>query len=93
MDVADDELRATIRMIWPLQADKMTDLLVPRREKGNKRTLTVGKIYAGLLILESWRTCRFGRTSHHLGVSDIFLHDNVFLVIGFLIFVNFFHFN
>lgn len=69
MDIADDELRDTIRMIWPLQADKMTDLLVPRREKGDKRTLTTGKIYAGLLILESWRTTRFGKTQTHLGVS------------------------
>lgn len=93
MDIADDELRATIRMIWPLQADKMTDLLVPRREKSNKRTLTVGKIYAGILILESWRTSRFGRTSHHLGVSDIFSHVNVFFVEGFLIFLISFHFH
>ncbi|XP_031635540.1 voltage-dependent calcium channel type A subunit alpha-1-like isoform X2 [Contarinia nasturtii] len=67
MDVADDELRETIRMIWPLQADKMTDLLVPRRVKGDKRTLTAGKIYAGLLILESWRTTRFGKLQSHLG--------------------------
>ncbi|XP_055309467.1 voltage-dependent calcium channel type A subunit alpha-1-like isoform X3 [Sitodiplosis mosellana] len=67
MDIADDELRETIRMIWPLQADKMTDLLVPRREIGDKRTLTTGKIYAGLLILESWRTTRFGKTQTHLG--------------------------
>lgn len=71
MDVADDELRDTIRMIWPLQADKMTDLLVPRREKGDRRTLSTGKIYAGLLILESWRTCRFGQTQTHLGVSKM----------------------
>lgn len=70
MDIADDELRDTIRMIWPLQADKMTDLLVPRREKNSeKRILSTGKIYAGLLILESWRTTRFGKTQTHLGVS------------------------
>lgn len=71
MDIADDELRDTIRMIWPLQADKMTDLLVPRREKGGeRRILSTGKIYAGLLILESWRTTRFGQTQNHLGVSN-----------------------
>lgn len=70
MDTADSELRETIRMIWPLQADKMVDLLVPRREKNeNRRTLSTGKIYAGLLILESWRTTRFGQSTHHLGVS------------------------
>lgn len=27
----------------------------------NKGKMTVGKIYAALLILESWRTTRFGR--------------------------------
>lgn len=69
MDVADDELRDTIRMIWPLQADKMVDLLVPRRERGGAPTLSTGKIYAGLLILESWRTTRFQRPDNQLGVS------------------------
>jgi hypothetical protein len=32
MDQADDELRDTIRNIWPLQAKKMLDLLIPRNE-------------------------------------------------------------
>lgn len=32
MDQADDELRETIRNIWPLQAKKMLDLLIPRNE-------------------------------------------------------------
>lgn len=32
MDQADDELRETIRNIWPLQAKKMLDLLIPRKE-------------------------------------------------------------
>jgi hypothetical protein len=32
MDQADDELRDTIRNIWPLQAKKMLDLLIPRKE-------------------------------------------------------------
>ncbi|XP_048506525.1 voltage-dependent calcium channel type A subunit alpha-1 isoform X22 [Athalia rosae] len=61
MDRADDELRVTIQNIWPLQAKKMLDLLIPRNEKLHKDKLTVGKIYAALLILESWRTTRFGR--------------------------------
>ncbi|XP_023288257.1 voltage-dependent calcium channel type A subunit alpha-1 [Orussus abietinus] len=61
MDQADEELRDTVRNIWPLQAKKMLDLLIPRSEELNKNKLTVGKIYAGLLILESWRTTRFGQ--------------------------------
>lgn len=77
MDTADQELRETIRMIWPLQADKMTDLLVPRREKTERRTLTTGKIYAGLLILEAWRTSRFGQMRNRLGVKYSFTSATV----------------
>lgn len=68
MDIADEELRDTIRMIWPLQARKMMELLVPRKEVLNKFNLTVGKIYGGLLILESWRSTRFGKRKSRFGV-------------------------
>ncbi|XP_044001489.1 voltage-dependent calcium channel type A subunit alpha-1 isoform X8 [Aphidius gifuensis] len=61
MDRADNELRDTVRAIWPLQAKKMLDLLIPRKDELNKGKLTVGKIYAGLLILENWRTTKFGQ--------------------------------
>ncbi|XP_071055556.1 voltage-dependent calcium channel type A subunit alpha-1 isoform X4 [Onthophagus taurus] len=61
MDQADDELRETIKNIWPLQAKHMVDLLVPPTEQLNMTKMTVGKIYAGLLILESWRSTRFGQ--------------------------------
>lgn len=72
MDIADEELRETIRMIWPLQAKKMMDLLVPKIDVLNKFNLTVGKIYAGLLILESWRTTRFGKRKNRFGVSETY---------------------
>lgn len=76
MDTADEELRDTIRIIWPLQARKMTDLLVPRREVVNKNSLTVGKIYAAHMILESWRSTRFGKRKSRFGVrfSKLFIH-------------------
>lgn len=61
MDKADEELRVTVTHIWPLQAKKMLDLLIPRKTELNSGKLTVGKIYAGMLILESWRTTRFGQ--------------------------------
>ncbi|CAH1183785.1 unnamed protein product [Phaedon cochleariae] len=61
MDQADSELRVTIRNIWPLQAKNMVDLLVPPNDQLNEGKLTVGKIYGGLLILESWRSTRFGQ--------------------------------
>lgn len=69
MDQADDELRVTIQHIWPLQAKKILDLLVPRNTVLNSGKLTVGKIYAGLLILESWRNTRFGQIDSGLPVS------------------------
>lgn len=69
MDQADDELRVTIQHIWPLQAKKMLDLLIPRNNCLNSGKLTVGKIYAGLLILESWRNTRFGQIDSGLPVS------------------------
>lgn len=34
MDQADEELRETIRHIWPLQARKILDLLIPKTECG-----------------------------------------------------------
>lgn len=72
MDQADEELRETIKHMWPLQGPKMIDLLVPPRGLLNGNNLTVGKIYGGLLILESWRSSRFGQTSSTLPVSLIF---------------------
>lgn len=70
MDQADDELRVTIQHIWPLQAKKILDLLIPRNAVLNSGKLTVGKIYAGLLILESWRNTRFGQIDSGLPVSE-----------------------
>lgn len=61
MDQADDELRETIKNIWPIQVKNMLDLLVPRSDELNNGKMTVGKIYGGLLILESWRSTRFGQ--------------------------------
>ncbi|CAK5119040.1 unnamed protein product [Meloidogyne enterolobii] len=89
MDEADEELRQTLRKIWPLKSKKnMIDLVVP--PNGGKcfhkslshlysdflffshyfflfsssdlcfQKLTVGKIYAGLLILENWRARKSG---------------------------------
>lgn len=59
MNQADEELRETISQIWPLQANKMLDLLVPPIDQLNKNNLTVGKIYGGLLVLETWKNTKF----------------------------------
>ncbi|KAL0276239.1 UNVERIFIED_CONTAM: hypothetical protein PYX00_003847 [Menopon gallinae] len=60
MDQADEELRETVMKIWPLQSKKMIDLLIPHKEELGKGKMTVGKIYAVLLILENRRS-RFGQ--------------------------------
>lgn len=70
MDQADSELRDTITNIWPLQAKKMLNLLVPPNDQLNKGKLTVGKVYAGLLIYEAYRIRREGgQTQGSMGVS------------------------
>uniref|UniRef100_A0A915CNI0 Voltage-dependent calcium channel alpha-1 subunit IQ domain-containing protein n=1 Tax=Ditylenchus dipsaci TaxID=166011 RepID=A0A915CNI0_9BILA len=61
MDEADEELRQTLRKIWPLKAKKnMIDLVVPPNNDLCYQKLTVGKIYAGLLILENYRARKSG---------------------------------
>lgn len=80
MDQADEELRETIQMIWPFQAKKMLDLLIPRSERLNRNNLSVGKIYAGLLILESWRNTRFGQIDSGIPVSWLVCACRYFLV-------------
>ncbi|GAU95712.1 hypothetical protein RvY_07287-2 [Ramazzottius varieornatus] len=57
-DQLDEELRQSIRRMWPMQAKKMLNYLVPPDEELTYKKLTVGKIYAGLLILENWRAYR-----------------------------------
>lgn len=81
MDQADEELRQTIQMIWPYQAKKMLELLVPPNGKLNQNNLSVGKIYAGLLILESWRNTRFGQIDSGIPVSVRFACAQNILVI------------
>lgn len=91
MDQADDELRETIKIIWPLQAKNMIDLLVPRTEELNAGKMTIGKIYAGLLILESWRSTRFGQIEP-AGVSVSFFYLTLiitkFILLGIIILIN-----
>lgn len=95
MDQADEELRETITHIWPLQAKKMLDLLVPRNDVLNAGKLTVGKIYAGLLILESWRSTRFKQQGVpvstppllHLSVT-LFKHLYLCIIIKIVVIIN-----
>ncbi|XP_011879621.1 PREDICTED: voltage-dependent calcium channel type A subunit alpha-1-like isoform X6 [Vollenhovia emeryi] len=77
MNQANDELRDTIRSIWPLQAKKLLDLLIPRNEELGRDKLTVGKIYVCLLILESWRSTKFGQLkSAEQDLQDVIPSDS-----------------
>lgn len=58
LDQMDRELKETIHKLWPLQAKKIADKLIPLNDELSKGKLTVGKIYAGLLVLENWRTTK-----------------------------------
>ncbi|XP_047501353.1 voltage-dependent calcium channel type A subunit alpha-1-like isoform X25 [Penaeus chinensis] len=70
MDQADLELRATIKKLWPLQAKKNLDFIVPPDDELKYEKLTVGKIYGALLILENWRTTRFGQIQPTGGLDE-----------------------
>ena len=92
MDKADEELKESIKKLWPLLNAKKLNLLVPPKEgiiliymiltlvfkpskfhflelRGSytKRKLTIGKIYAGLLILENYRAFKQSK----LSIGDI----------------------
>ncbi|XP_052128205.1 voltage-dependent calcium channel type A subunit alpha-1 isoform X5 [Frankliniella occidentalis] len=67
MEQADEELRQTIQKIWPLQAKKMLDLLIPRREELGRNKMTVGKVYVSLLIIENWRAMKTSAGSGQQG--------------------------
>ncbi|XP_022239285.1 voltage-dependent calcium channel type A subunit alpha-1-like [Limulus polyphemus] len=74
MDQADQELRHTIKKLWPLQAKKLIDKIIPPENELREGSLTTGKIYAGLLILENWKSSRFGQnyTSDSLARNSFF---------------------
>ncbi|XP_064108495.1 voltage-dependent calcium channel type A subunit alpha-1-like isoform X12 [Macrobrachium nipponense] len=77
MDQADSELRVTIKKLWPLQAKKNIDVIVPPDDELKYDKLTVGKIYGGLLILENWRTTRFGQIQPAGGLVGLELAEVV----------------
>ncbi|KAF7259597.1 hypothetical protein EG68_05093 [Paragonimus skrjabini miyazakii] len=64
MDVKDMELRETIHTLWPVQAKRKCDLLLPPDSECTFTHLTVGKIYAGLLIWENWQMNRSNSNRH-----------------------------
>lgn len=87
MDKADEELRETISKLWPLQSSKKMDLLVPPGTElygsNGKRKLTVGKIYAGMLILENYRS--YKQSLEKYGEARPVIEFLVFCFLNFLL--------
>nr|XP_006819159.1 PREDICTED: voltage-dependent P/Q-type calcium channel subunit alpha-1A-like [Saccoglossus kowalevskii] len=54
-DQADEELRRAIKNFWPHLSNTKLNLLVPQNSELVYPNLSVGKIYASLLIYETWR--------------------------------------
>ena len=91
MNEADQELRETVRKLWPLQTKKgAVDIAVPPDDGNGElqgflddsfpelafQRLTIGKIYAGKLILECYRAKQSGQ-SFDVGLgSDAFLYPS-----------------
>ena len=55
--------------MWPQKTSKKLDLLVPPRNElhssNTVRKMTVGKIYAGMLILENYRCYKLQKSFYH----------------------------
>ncbi|XP_025112114.1 voltage-dependent calcium channel type A subunit alpha-1-like isoform X8 [Pomacea canaliculata] len=64
MDKLDEEMRETIRRLWSVQGRKMLDLLMPSNDELDEGKMTVGKIYAGLLIAENWRAYKASQSAN-----------------------------
>ncbi|KAK6195079.1 hypothetical protein SNE40_000584 [Patella caerulea] len=64
MDKKDQEMKDIIKQCWPVQAKKMLHILMPPEEEINEGKLTVGKVYAGLLIAENWKAYKASQTQN-----------------------------
>jgi len=61
MDQADIELRTTIIKCWPHTKRDKIDLLVPTPKTTGTGHLTVGKLYGGIMIYDTWKQTKFGQ--------------------------------
>ncbi|XP_070176328.1 voltage-dependent calcium channel type A subunit alpha-1-like [Littorina saxatilis] len=64
MDRMDEEMKETIRRLWSVQGRKMLDMLMPGVEELDEGKMTVGKIYAGLLIAENWKAYKASQSAN-----------------------------
>ncbi|CAK9291753.1 unnamed protein product [Gordionus sp. m RMFG-2023] len=72
MELANAELKEIVKKLWPLQGKKMMEVFIPPKEEVGTGKLSIGKIYAGLLILENWRTTRFRESNDSDKPSSLF---------------------
>ncbi|XP_076455033.1 voltage-dependent calcium channel type A subunit alpha-1-like [Babylonia areolata] len=64
MDRLDEDMKETIRRLWSVQGRKMLDLLMPGLDELDEGKMTVGKIYAGLLIAENWKAYKASQSAN-----------------------------
>ncbi|KAL8580522.1 hypothetical protein ACOMHN_054677 [Nucella lapillus] len=64
MDRMDEDMKETIRRLWSVQGRKMLDLLMPGVKELDEGKMTVGKIYAGLLIAENWKAYKASQSAN-----------------------------
>ena len=91
MDKKDEELRETIVKLWPIQAKKMADIVVPKNDVLSFQKMTVGKIYGGMMILENWRQYKACKAAGFKMVRSLSLHfyfAPIIIIIHNLLFSN-----
>ncbi|VDN99218.1 unnamed protein product [Rodentolepis nana] len=71
MDQRDNELRYSLLKLWPVQAKRMINILVPPDSELVYQKMTVGKIYAGMLILENYRMSKQPHDKDQLKSADL----------------------
>ncbi|KAH9505338.1 hypothetical protein Btru_058404 [Bulinus truncatus] len=66
MNKKDEEMRETLRKLWPVQTKKILNLMVPQNDELEEGKMTVGKIYAGLLITDNWKSFKANKNVANL---------------------------
>lgn len=84
MEKADEELREIIQKLWPFVDMKTVNLALPLKEelhntgkKSEFKKMTVGKIYAGLIILENFRSYKQAAQNGGAVVSTVMTLENL----------------
>lgn len=74
MDQSDEELRVIIQKLWPYYEQNQINLCLPTKDElhgtPSRRVMSVGKVYAGLLMVENYRTYKSSLAKYGDGKSS-----------------------